>query len=139
MRPNEIASASARLNGARVLVVEDDFFIGLELVAILSDAGATVVGPQQTLQSALAATGDETLSAAILDIRLGRDTVEPVARRLAEHDVPFLFYTGQSASDPVHATWPDIKILIKPALPASLVAAVAEMLKREAEALKASG
>src|SRR5262245_12643181 len=96
---DESASSSARLNGARVLVVEDDFFIGLELAAILTDAGAVVVGPRQTLQSALAVADDDTLSAAILDIRLGQDTVEPVARRLEEHHVPFLFYTGQARND----------------------------------------
>ena|SRR5690242_6045449 len=129
-RANEIASTPPRLDGARVLVVEDDFFIGLELADILSDAGAEVVGPMQTVQAALATADDRTLSAAILDIRLGNETVEPVARRLAEHAVPFIFYTGQSGSDPIRTIWPGCKILAKPALPVSLLRAIAGLTNK---------
>lgn len=123
---------STLLSGARVLVVEDDFFIAVELAATLSDAGAEVIGPSQTVAAALALAEDESLSAAILDIRLGDDTVAPVARRLAAHHVPFVFYTGQSRSDPLRAEWPDCAILSKPALPASIVKAVAALLDRRA-------
>jgi DNA-binding response OmpR family regulator len=133
-KAHEVASTSLPLHGVRVLIVEDDFFIGLELNAILSDAGAVVVGPSQTVASALDLADDRTLSAAILDIRLGDDTVEPVARRLANHKIPFLFYTGQSKLDPVRAAWPECKIVSKPALPAVLTAAVASLLKRQNKA-----
>jgi DNA-binding response OmpR family regulator len=129
-KANEVASTSPRLDGARVLVVEDDFLIGLELCAILTDAGAEVIGPMQTVQSALARAGDQTFSAAILDIRLGKETVEPVAQCLAEQHVPFLFYTGQSRTDPVRAIWPECQIVAKPALPTSLLRAVAALVKQ---------
>jgi DNA-binding response OmpR family regulator len=129
-KANEVPATSPRLDGSRVLVVEDDFFIGLELAATLRDAGADVVGPLQTVQSALAGAEDQKLSAAILDIRLGNETVEPVARRLAEHAIPFLFYTGQSTTDPVQAMWPDCRIVAKPALPSSLLSAIAALVTR---------
>src|SRR5262245_10449301 len=128
-RVSEFASETARLDGARVLVVEDDFIIGLELAAVLTDAGAEVVGPSQTVQAALARAEGEGLSAAVLDIRLGDGTVAPVARQLAERHVPFVFYTGQSKTDPLRAEWPDCQIVSKPASPASLVAAVASLLR----------
>ena len=118
-----------RLDGARVLLVEDDFLIGLELAAILSDAGAEIVGPLQTVESALAFAAETSFSAAILDIRLGERTAAPVARLLAERGVPFLFYTGQSGTDPLRAQWPASRILSKPALPLSLVTAVAAMVR----------
>jgi DNA-binding response OmpR family regulator len=127
---NEISTTAPSLDGSRVLVVEDDFLIGLELATILTDAGADVVGPFQTVQSALAEVEDGKLSAAILDIRLGDGTVEPVARRLAEHEVPFLFYTGQSKTDPIQAMWPDCRIVAKPALPGSLLSAVAALVAK---------
>ena len=129
-RAGEFAATSPRLDGARVLVVEDDFIIGLELTAILTDAGAKVIGPVQSVQAALASAEDETLSAAILDIRIGQDSIEPVARRLAAHEIPFLFYTGQSVKDPVPAIWPSSRILAKPALPQSVLKAVAALLKQ---------
>lgn len=37
------------LNGEHVLVVEDDFLIYLELVSIVSAAGAEVIGPSSTV------------------------------------------------------------------------------------------
>src|SRR5262245_20516403 len=117
-----------RLNGARILIVEDDFFIGLELAAILSDAGAEVVGPSVTVESALTAAQDVTLGAAILDIRLGNDTVAPVARWLTDDHLPFAFYTRQTNTDPIRAEWPNSSILSKPALPQSIIRAVAALL-----------
>jgi DNA-binding response OmpR family regulator len=131
----EPSSGSALLGGARVLVVEEDFFIALELVSILSEAGAEVVGPSQTVAAALSLADDEGLSAAILDIRLGNDTVAPVADRLAAHHVPFVFYTGQPTTDPLRAEWPDCGIIEKPALPAAIVKAVAALLDRPAATL----
>jgi DNA-binding response OmpR family regulator len=133
-RSSELAATPFPLEGMRVLVVEDDFFIGLNLCATLSDAGAVVIGPSQTVASALDLADDQTLSAAVLDIRLGQDTVEPVARRLAELGTPFLFYTGQTKTDPVRTAWPDCRIVSKPGLPTALIAAVASLLKTRSRA-----
>ena len=113
-----------------VLVVEDDFIIALELTSVLSDAGAIVVGPSNTVEAALQCAEDERLSAAVLDIRLGDQTVAPVARLLAEHHVPFLFYTGQSKTDPLSIEWPDCRVLSKPAAPNSIVTAVMSLVNR---------
>ncbi|MBV9590670.1 MAG: response regulator, partial [Hyphomicrobiales bacterium] len=90
---NEVALP---LSGARLIVVEDDFLILMELESALADAGAKIVGSCRTLDAAMSLVEADGLAAAILDIRLGRDTVEPAARRLAERGIPFIFYTGQS-------------------------------------------
>jgi DNA-binding response OmpR family regulator len=111
-------------------VVEDDFLIALELADTLSDAGAQVVGPTRTLESALVAADDPTLSAAVLDMRLGANSAAPVARRLAERGIPFLFYTGQAETDPLRAEWPECPIVSKPALLRSLVAQVAALVSK---------
>lgn len=131
-RKDDVAPASSPLDGTRILVVEDDFIIGLELAAVLSDAGAEVVGPSQSVAAAMI-TAEEPLSAAILDIRLGDETVAPVARRLAARHVPFLFYTGQSGTDPLRSEWPECRIIAKPAMPPSLVAALAALLCEESQ------
>ena len=55
---------SARtLSGTRVLVVEDEALIALEQNAILTDAGAQVVGPSLTLREAFNLAAREDLSA----------------------------------------------------------------------------
>src|SRR5512144_3230685 len=100
------AEAARTLSGARVLVVEDEAIIGFELQATFTDAGAQVIGPSLTLTEAFALASHENLSAAVLDIRLGRETIGPVARHLAARGIPFLFYTGQVETDPIQAEWP---------------------------------
>ena len=124
------AGTTGNLSGARVLVVEDEAYIALDLYATLTDAGAEVIGPSLTLAEAFALAGREPLSAAILDVRLGRDTVGPVARQLAARGIPFFFYTGQVEADAIRKQWPGSKIISKPASSRTLVGAVAALLHR---------
>lgn len=122
------AGTARKLSGARILVVEDEAFIAFDLYATLTDAGAEVIGPSLTLTEAFALAGRENLSAAVLDVRLGRETIGPVARQLAARGIPFLFYTGQVETDPIRAEWPHCKIISKPAPLRSLVGAVSALL-----------
>ena len=79
------------LSGCRVLIVENDFFIRIDLESILREAGADIVGPCSGIADALEALADGHVTAAILDVRLGCGTVAPVARELTKHGTPFLF------------------------------------------------
>ena len=110
----------------RVLIVEDDFIIAMELESVLCDAGAVVVCSCRTVAEALAHT-DDAFTAAVLDIRLGEQTVAPVARALAARGVPFVFYSGQVETDPIRAEWPASRIVPKPARARAIVDAVAEL------------
>ncbi len=117
------------LSGVRVLVVEDEFLIMVELVALLEEAGAEIVGPCSSVQQALTAASHETFSAAVLDMRLGSELVSPVARELAHRGVPFIFYTGQAQSDPVLAEWPDVKVVAKPAASNQIIDAIVRLVR----------
>ena len=66
---------------------------------------------------------------AILDVRIGRESVAPVARELTRRGIPFLFYTGQIGRDRMILEWPDRPVLAKPASSSRIVAAVAALLK----------
>jgi len=117
-----------RLMGAHLLVVEDELILLLELESVLSDAGADKVVLSRSTGDALVRAREEPLSAAILDIRVGPELVTPVARALAKRGVPFLFYTGESLSDPALDEWPESKVLTKPARPEAIVKAVADLI-----------
>src|SRR5262245_36482030 len=121
------------LSGCRILVVEDDVFIRIDLESILRDAGAEIVGPCGGVADALAALAQGNVMGAILDIRLGSETVAPVARELTKSGTPFVFYSGQLDTGPILAEWPSCRILTKPALPMTIVAVVANLLERNAE------
>jgi DNA-binding response OmpR family regulator len=131
-RPDQwspIEPAARPLGGARILVVDDEFLITAQLEYDLSEAGAEVVGPAQTLNDALALTEREDVSVAILDIQLGRDDAGPLAQQLSDRGIPFVFYTGQTQTDPIRARWPMSKVISKPATADNLIAAVAALLK----------
>jgi DNA-binding response OmpR family regulator len=121
--------ADTPLHGARVLVVEDDTLLLMELESILQDAGAEIVACCRDVKDALTAAEQNGLAAAVLDVRIGQRTIAPIARRLARRGTPFLFYTGQVENDPALAEWSDHIVLSKPARPATIVAAVAHLLE----------
>jgi CheY-like chemotaxis protein len=65
---------------ARVLVVEDEFMIGLDVSQQLASAGYEVVGLATSVPKALRL--EPRCDVAVLDVNLGGETCEPVARKL---------------------------------------------------------
>ena len=122
-------STDTPLRGARVLVVEDDALLLMELESILQDAGAEIVACCRNVTDGLTAVEQKPLAAAILDVRIGQGTIAPIARRLSNCGTPFLCYTGQVENDPALAEWSDHTVLTKPARPAAIVAAVVHLLE----------
>jgi DNA-binding NtrC family response regulator len=119
---------SQPLLGARVLIAEDEVFIALDLEAVFEDAGASVVGPCLTLKEALQCASNEMFQAAILDLRLGHDSTEPVALTLLDRGIPFLFYSGQTIPQGLKAAAPHCRLIEKPAPLDDLVRAVQELI-----------
>jgi DNA-binding NtrC family response regulator len=117
------------LTGVRVLVVEDDPLLLMDLETTLAEAGAVVVGLCQTLEDAMRRSVEDDFSVAVLDFRLGSDTVSPVARRLIERGVPFVLYTGQARNEPSMSEWRDCAIVEKPAPPRALLSAVRNVMR----------
>ncbi len=113
------------LRGARLLVVEDNFIILLQLESILLEAGAEIAGLCGSVEEALAMAEADDLAAAILDVRVGQEKVTPVAQKLRERGVPLVFYTGQADTDPISSEWPGCAVISKPAPPSAIVDAVA--------------
>ncbi len=97
MRSKNPGESAAALNGRRILVVEDEYFLGDDLAKALRDVGAEIVGPIGELTEALQALdAPGTIDAAVLDINLRGEMAFPVARTLRERGVPFVFATGYS-------------------------------------------
>lgn len=87
--------ADAGLEGCRILVVEDEYFLADEIATDLREAGAVVVGPVADLDGALALIrGGSSLDGAILDVNLRGEMAFAAADLLIERAVPFVFTTG---------------------------------------------
>jgi CheY-like chemotaxis protein len=88
-----------RFEGRRVLIVEDEYVIAMEIAGILEDCGAEIVGPAGSVSLAIQLIAQEApIDAAVLDVNLGRERVFPVAETLNLRNIPFVFATGYDAS-----------------------------------------
>ena len=86
------------LKGRRVLVVEDEFLLAMELEGLLSRSGCDVLGPAATVVQALAVVRDQEPEVAVLDVNLKGERVTPVAAALYDRGVPFVVITGYSGA-----------------------------------------
>lgn len=87
------AAVPARIDGLRLLIVEDALLLALELEAGLQEAGAVMVGSAADVDEALGMM-DRPIDAAVLDANLNGASVLPVAQALAARGIPFVFATG---------------------------------------------
>jgi len=86
------------LRGRRIMIVEDEMLVAMELEALLAEQGCAVIGPAPTADRALALLAEGLPDAAILDVNLNGQTATPVAAALRAQNVPFLIATGYSQS-----------------------------------------
>jgi CheY-like chemotaxis protein len=82
------------LNDKKILVVEDEALIAEMVVDMLVGLGATVIGPATTLAKGLSLAGSEDIDAAVLDINLRGERIDPIAEVLQARGIPMLFATG---------------------------------------------
>jgi CheY-like chemotaxis protein len=100
----------------KALLVEDEFLIAIAMQELLGKLGYDTVGPARSVDQAIGLIeANSDLVVAVLDVHLAGQRVWPVARKLTERGVPFLFVTGDVA---VHAQLPvdlrHVAILAKP-------------------------
>ncbi len=120
------------LSGISVLVVEDDPLIALDITMTLKDAGATVIGPCNSVAQfrSLIGKADFTsaIQGAVLDVELKDETSLPIARWLRQNGIPFLFHTGMNPAMMDSLSEFDAPIISKPSLPRVLISAIAEQV-----------
>jgi len=119
-------------SNARILVVEDEALIAMDLQTLLEDAGYRVIGPANSSAAALALIEADEPDVALLDVNLGRSDAFGVASILTERKTQVIFLTGHTAHKlpPAHRHLP---LVSKPYLPQVLLEAVERALnEREA-------
>lgn len=84
------------LGGSRILVVEDEALIAMELAQMIEEAGGIVAASVRSRHEALNLAEHAEFHAAVLDVRLPDGTAFDVASRLAAKGIPFLFCTADS-------------------------------------------
>ena len=91
------APTAAALTGLRVLVVEDEFFLALDLASTLDDLGCVVLGLAATVPEALRLLAADPPDVTLLDINLDGTRTTPVALALAAAGLPFIAVTAYAS------------------------------------------
>jgi PAS domain S-box-containing protein len=97
----------------RVLVVEDEALVAIEITHALTRAGFEVVGPARSVPVAIQLLKCSGCDAAVLDINLGGETSEAIAIELSANKTPFVTLSGYSPEQH-HAVFAGAPALRKP-------------------------
>ena len=81
----------------RVLIVEDEPLLALDLQDMLAELGYLVIGTATRIERALTLAEGSEFELAILDINLAGSNSFPVADILRKRQKPFIFTTGYGA------------------------------------------
>jgi Response regulator containing CheY-like receiver, AAA-type ATPase, and DNA-binding domains len=82
------------LAGRRILVVEDEALLALDLQQLLDQRGVEVIGPAGSVSQALEAINENHIDCALLDVKLGDETADAVAVALEQRAIPTVFVTA---------------------------------------------
>lgn len=118
-----------RIEGCRILVVEDEPIIAMTAEDMLGELGCAVARSVTTLADALAAAERDDYDAAMLDINLNGVDSLPVAALMRRLGRPFIFTTGYGASGR-GADYEDVPLVTKPYQLADLEEALARAMAR---------
>jgi DNA-binding NtrC family response regulator len=116
----------------KVLVVEDQVMIAMDVELILYDNGAQAVETAASCELAIEKLASFRPDVAILDINLGTGTSLPVAEILLDRRIPFIFATGYGDSSMLPETMAAAVILQKPFEATALTRALADAVAASA-------
>jgi CheY-like chemotaxis protein len=124
----------ACLKGLRVLIVEDELIIAMELENLLGRLGCVVLEAAPTVKRALRAVGHQEADVAVIDMNLQGERATPVAEALQEQGVPFVLVTGYGSERLPEKALQDAPCLRKPVNGNQLASAIYEVLARQQRA-----
>lgn len=115
------------LTGLRVLIVEDEPLIAMDVEQTCLDHGAKTVIVARNLTQL---PPFDSFDVAILDRFIEGETTLDLARRLQAAGTPFIFSSGYTDSGELTAEFPDVSIVQKPYSSTDLVASLAASIER---------
>jgi two-component system, response regulator PdtaR len=127
-----VGKFEAKSGRARVLVVEDDFLIALQIEEMLTAAGLQIVGIAPTAAQAIELAERERPALAVMDVRLAgeRDGIDAAGELFRRFNVRSIFATANDDTNTRvrAAAYAPLGWLTKPYTMTSLLAAMAAAL-----------
>jgi ActR/RegA family two-component response regulator len=116
------------LKNKRVLIVEDEYFIAIDLAGEVAAAGAKVVGSASSVDTALDIIASTELDGATVDLKLMEQRSFVVADALAARHIPFVFATAMTHRD-APARFANVPWLEKPSTARAVCRALESVMR----------
>ena len=123
------AEAGADMRGKRILLVEDQLLIAMDLERILGGLGAGGIDTAASVTEALRRLETASPDLAILDVNLGDETSALIADELVRRGIPFAFATGYGDRSLIPERFAAAPVIRKPFDARMVVGQVAELLR----------
>jgi PAS domain S-box-containing protein len=121
--------------GRRILIVEDEPLLAMELETNLNALGCKTLRSAATLNAAKAAIGDSGCDAALVDVNLGGRQADELAVALTRKNIPFAFVTGYGREG-LPAGFKEAAILSKPFAKEELLVVLAQLLQPSSDVVR---
>jgi len=108
----------------KVLIIEDEPIIAMDVEEIISRAGYEIVGLAATVDSALSALASRTIDMVVLDAHLFGKPADRIADELVQRQIPFVVVSGASR-ETLPATVQNAPLVSKPLEEPLLIKAMA--------------
>jgi DNA-binding response OmpR family regulator len=125
-----MASSSGEAGPMRVLLVEDEALIALDMQDALEAAGHVVAAIADRVDSAAELANTGAFDIAVLDVHLDGVQIWPVAEILRERGIPLILLTGLLSTADVPASCAAAPRLAKPVDQSALLETVATLVKK---------
>jgi CheY-like chemotaxis protein len=123
--------------GRRILIVEDEPLLAMELETNLNALGCKTLRAAATLNAAKAAIGDSECDAALVDVNLAGRQADELAVALTRKNIPFAFVTGYGPEG-LPAGFKEAAILSKPFGKEELLGVLAQLLQPSSDVVRLS-
>jgi DNA-binding NarL/FixJ family response regulator len=87
--------------GKRILILEDDVLLAIDVAETIQEMGAEVIGPAHRVESAMDLLDAQRPDAALLDVNIIGSTSAQVANRLVREGIPFVLATGYGVQNDI--------------------------------------
>lgn len=118
------------LEGRCLLIVEDSFPVADALAWELASFGAAEVKMCAVVDDALDQIDARQFDVALLDVNVNGRSVLPVAERLSQAGVPFVFVTGYSDTQMLGGQFSDVPCYSKPVSASVIVPTLVDLIRQ---------
>jgi DNA-binding response OmpR family regulator len=126
----ENAVAALPLAGFRILILEDEYLIAMDVEQLCRDHGAEDALLVRDLKAVETEIAGKRFDVAVIDAMLDGHSTLDFARELRKRNVPFVFATGYDDAAERFADFPGIPVVGKPYGEKELVEAITEAVGR---------